>query len=359
MSDKQSTNQLPDPLISNSQNQILHSLVRQLDQSQWWSQEKLQQGQLQQLKNLIAYAIVYSPFYKARLKGVDPGNLAWESFKEIPILSRADIQSHNTSIDCSQTPESHGKTSETMTSGSTASPVTIRSTGLTSMIWNAINLREHLWQERNVDAVTASIRWRPDAVGMAPEGVIFSDWGMPINQFFKTSSGYYLNSSSSVSDQLVWLKKVKPEYLMTHPSNMQTLLEEAARQDLDLKFIRQFRTVGESVSDAQRDQVLRELQRELVDFYSSQELGYIALQCPQHPHYHVQAESLIVEVLREDGSDCDPFESGRLVITSLRNYATPLIRYEIGDYGELGETCPCGRGLPVLHKINGRVRNML
>jgi phenylacetate-CoA ligase len=64
-------------------------------------------------------------------------------------------------------------------------------------------------------------------------------------------------------------------------------------------------------------------------------------------------------VLRDDNSRCDPFETGKLVVTSLRNYATPLIRYDVGDYGELGEPCDCGRGLPVLKKVNGRVRNML
>ena len=146
---------------------------------------------------------------------------------------------------------------------------------------------------------------------------------------------------------------------MTHPSNMQAILEECDRQSKSLSFIREIRTVGESVSTAQRQMVEQEMGIKIVDFYSSQELGYIALQCPDHSHYHVQSESLIVEVLREDGSSCDPFESGKIVVTSLRNFATPLIRYEVGDYGELGEPCRCGRGLPVLARINGRVRNML
>jgi phenylacetate-CoA ligase len=47
------------------------------------------------------------------------------------------------------------------------------------------------------------------------------------------------------------------------------------------------------------------------------------------------------------------------VLTSLHNFATPLIRYEIGDYAELGPPCSCGRGLPVLRRVLGRVRNML
>ena len=48
-----------------------------------------------------------------------------------------------------------------------------------------------------------------------------------------------------------------------------------------------------------------------------------------------------------------------MVITDLHNFAMPLIRYEIGDYAEAGDLCPCGRGLPVITRIVGRVHNML
>jgi phenylacetate-CoA ligase len=48
-----------------------------------------------------------------------------------------------------------------------------------------------------------------------------------------------------------------------------------------------------------------------------------------------------------------------VVISDLHNFASPLIRYEIGDYAEVGKACPCGRGLGVLTRIHGRARNML
>jgi phenylacetate-CoA ligase len=98
---------------------------------------------------------------------------------------------------------------------------------------------------------------------------------------------------------------------------------------------------------------------EVVDMYSSQEVGIIALQCPVSGLYHVQSESLLVEVLNDDGLPCKPGEIGRIVITDLHNFATPIIRYEIRDYAEAGPACPCGRGLRTLARIMGRRRNMV
>ena len=97
----------------------------------------------------------------------------------------------------------------------------------------------------------------------------------------------------------------------------------------------------------------------LSDMYSGREVGYLALQCPQHDHYHVMSEGNFLEVLGDDGRPCQPGETGRVVVTTLHNYVMPLIRYEIGDFAEVGEPCPCGRGLPVLTRILGRQQNML
>jgi phenylacetate-CoA ligase len=47
------------------------------------------------------------------------------------------------------------------------------------------------------------------------------------------------------------------------------------------------------------------------------------------------------------------------VITDLHNFATPLLRYDIGDYAEVAPACRCGRGLPALRRIIGRKRNLL
>jgi phenylacetate-CoA ligase len=97
----------------------------------------------------------------------------------------------------------------------------------------------------------------------------------------------------------------------------------------------------------------------VIDMYTCREIGYMALQCPRHEHYHVMAEGVYLEILDAEGNRCAPGQPGRVVLTPLHHFAMPLIRYDIGDYAEPGEPCDCGRGLPVIRRIVGRVRNML
>jgi phenylacetate-CoA ligase len=108
-----------------------------------------------------------------------------------------------------------------------------------------------------------------------------------------------------------------------------------------------------------RARLTRLLGLPIEDNYSSQEAGIVALQCPQGDLYHTMAESLLVEVLDANDRPCGDGEVGRVVVTDLHNFASPLVRYDIGDYAEVGPPCPCGRTLPTLRRVLGRKRNLL
>ena len=167
------------------------------------------------------------------------------------------------------------------------------------------------------------------------------------------------DSSRTVDEQLSWLKKHKPEWLITYPSNLAALAESAREKGIDLPALKYLSTLGEVVTPRLRALCREVWGLDIADNYSCKEVNTIAMQCPDHDHYHVQSERQLVEVLDEQGRPCKPGEIGRVVVTDLHNYAMPFLRYELGDYAELGEPCPCGRTLPVLKQILGRTRNML
>jgi phenylacetate-CoA ligase len=156
-----------------------------------------------------------------------------------------------------------------------------------------------------------------------------------------------------------WLQRQDPDYLLTHPTIAHRLADHALERGITLPRLRQIETISEILRPATRELCRAAWGVPIVDMYTTREAGYLALQCPDHEHYHVQAEGVVVEVLDDDSRPCGPGQLGRVVVTPLHNFAMPLIRYDIGDYAEVGAPCACGRGLPVLTRILGRKQNML
>jgi len=125
------------------------------------------------------------------------------------------------------------------------------------------------------------------------------------------------------------------------------------------------RTTGETLRTELRELIVAawstsgETPLRVSEIYSTAEAGIIAVPCREENSLHVQAEGVKLEILRDDGSPCNSGEEGRVVLTSLHNFAMPLIRYEIGDRAVFGPACRCGRFLSVLAAIPGRARDML
>jgi phenylacetate-CoA ligase len=93
----------------------------------------------------------------------------------------------------------------------------------------------------------------------------------------------------------------------------------------------------------------------IFETYGSRETMLIAAECEQHTGMHLSEENLVVEI-SHDGQPVGPGESGDVVITDLHNYGMPMIRYVNGDVATLApdETCPCGRSLRRLARVDGR-----
>jgi phenylacetate-CoA ligase len=242
----------------------------------------------------------------------------WPTLKG-PILTRYDLQT--------LTPPQGDFVSKT--SGSTGIPVEVQRTNLSKLWTTATNLREIFWHKRDLSQSFAIIR--PSIHKEVHE----EQWGPVFKRFGKTgpSYGHPVNG-----DLNAWLQKIQPGYLMTFPSILDTLDLKA------LPNLKGIKTTGET---------LHHRHPLVVDMYSSEEVGTIAIQCPDNPEaYHVM-ENILVEILDENNQ---PADVGRVILTDLTSRY--LHRYEIGDHAERG-TCHCGRGLQTLKKILGRTRNQV
>ena len=343
---------VPDPYAAR-----LMAVLYQMEQSQWLPDEQLRARQQGQLAQLLRHAWDTAPGYRQRLEsagyasGKQPDRQMWSS---IPVLTRSDLQHGHAFLASTAVPQAHGSVFTVESSGSTGIPVQALGTDLTRFFWQATTLRDHFWHRRDFSGSLFAIR--PDRGSR--DGIVSQQgWGPPVDMLMSSGPMWLMHSSTAIEEQLDRLCDVHPDYLMTLPSNLRELsLLAAGRGTRPIGM--GIRTFGESVGEELRELVRESFGVPLVDIYSASETGYLALQCPLGGCYHVNAETVLLEVLDDDGLPCQPGGVGRVVVTTLHNFALPLIRYEVGDYAEVGGLCPCGRGLPVLTRILGRVRGM-
>ena len=346
------------PALPNRFNAMVLALQHQLDESQWWPAETLLEHQMRQAEALISHAAGTVPFYGDRLGDVarvPTGELTLEHFQMLPILRRQDLQEAGQALASRATPRDHGRTSVIRTSGSTGRPVAVTRTAVNQVFYAALNLRSHFWHDREFGAVAASIRVLRGAYAEAFK----ANKPMPWVYGYRCGPMYFFDIGRTVGEQLDWLVKLDPVYLLTHPSNLRALLERSEETGARPQRLREVSTMTDALDPEVREACARVWGVPLHDAYSAQEVGFMALECPERPHYHVQSESVLVEVLDDDGAPCPAGRVGRVVVTDLHNFAMPLIRYDIADFAEVGEACSCGRGLLVLTRIVGRARNML
>ena len=340
------------PAIPNAVDAAVMALAQQFAASEWWPAEILRRAQFEQARTLVRFAAETVPFYRDRLANfakLDVFALA-EAWHEIPVLTRADIQGQTEAMSTTALPKGHGPTGQASSSGSTGLPVVVKSTRVTVMFYRAINLRYHRWHGREFHRTCGIIR----ALRGGREGA-----GKSWVHGFRTGANHTLDIVRPVAEQLDWLMERDIAYLLTYPTNLAALLRHSRETGRRPESLVEVSTMSELFDPALRD-LCREVWGVPVhDMYSAQELGMMALECPAEPHYHVQAESILLEVLDDDGRPCKPGEVGRLVATDLHNFAQPLIRYALGDHAEAGASCSCGRGLPVLNRILGRTRNQV
>jgi phenylacetate-CoA ligase len=343
------------PILPNNTSVQAMALQVQFSMIEWWSGEKIRKYQLAQLQQLIDHAQKTIPYYKEVLQplaGKELGTLTLADYRKIPVLLRSMIQEKYESQEMVSTalPSGHGNMFEVRTSGSTGRPMKAQCTNLTGLMHMAQGIRFHMWHKRDLSLKNMNIRrreadfelsrtrgWTPGSTGISIGAS--QQWPMP-----------------RVLDILL---DEDPAYVQCYPATLRELLRLSKIKGVKPKSLLEVRTASEILEPELVVRAKSQWGIKVSNNYSANELSIIALTCPDNPDaMHVMSESLLLEVLNDKDEPCVPGETGRCVVTTLANFAMPLIRYEYGDYAEVGTPCSCGRGLPVINRIIGRKHNM-
>ncbi|MGE0360212.1 MAG: phenylacetate--CoA ligase family protein [Vicinamibacterales bacterium] len=238
------------------------------------------------------------------------------------------------------------------TSGSTGKPLTLWLSRETLRTWYA--LAEARW--RSWYGVSRRDRWA--ILGgqlVTPVGATtppFWVWNLPLRQLYMSS--YHL-SARTTPDYLDALRRYRIRYLFGYTSSLHALAREAQRLGLPGGHMAVAITNAEPLYDHQRQSIAAVFGCPVRETYGMAEAVAALSEC-EHGRLHLWPEAGLVELLDQDG-DAAPDRPGDLVATGLLNADMPLIRYRTGDRATRGDAtpCPCGRTLPRLAGIDGRI----
>lgn len=153
------------------------------------------------------------------------------------------------------------------------------------------------------------------------------------------------------------LEQEKFGYIFTNANQVRLMAMEQLRNPRKLK-IKEVQSWVDGVDSELRELVKKAFGCRIIDRYSSEEFGPIAMQCPKFDHLHLIAPYFYMEVVDEEGNPVPQGELGRIQLTSLTNRAMPLFRYQLGDLVIAGGPCK-HVNWPTIEKVVGRVRDYI
>lgn len=323
--------------------------MRQMNREQWASSDRLEAVQLSKLKRQVTRAWEHSPFYRERFTsaGFEPGGLkSTADLNRLPITTKAELQAAGNDAFCIDMDLE--SCIWLKTSGSSGSPLSLPFT-------SADKSRRVLKEIRALMANGYKVTDRM-IIFVEPRCLVEKKNTLQKLGLLRRD---YMSIFADPADQLNRIRTLNPQVIYGYTSSLRIIAEHLAVTREKIPMPKVLMTAAELLDPAARNLLKDGFGIEPVDFYGSMEFGWIGWQCHERRGYHINSDCLIVECLR-DGRPVEPGEEGELVVTNLHSDAAPLIRYVSGDTGVLSsERCRCGRSLPILASLNGRLADCI
>lgn len=346
------------PLFKRASGRRIMPLVREWEERERWPPERHAEDALRRIQALARHAWEHVPLYREKFAavGAEPGDLrTWEDFARLPRLTRDDLDQRAADLVADNVPPH--RRGRHRTSGSTGRATSFWIDHDRAPLIFATYHHNQRWL--GFEAGRRQLIFWPDTVG--PRGR--KTWSKRLQ--WRLLNRRFITSPDLDPDTLDYLHRAflrfRPEVFLSFPTRIAVFIRHCQRRGLELPRVRAIITTGETLFDHQRALFAEAFGAEVFNRYGSIEAGDIAHECGAHQGLHINAHRVWVEVVPEEGLEPG---LGRILITDLDNRATPFLRYECGDLGRLwpAETthaCPCGRTLPRLAEISGRITDIL
>ena len=319
-----------------------------------FNHDEWQAWQQASLKQLLSAAAEHVPFYrdtwnKAEKKAAQSGLL-----QELPLLEKDPIRANPHAF--LRQDLNIQKPLTFFTSGSTGTPI--------ASLWTAAELRASMavrearsanWAGVSFTVPRATFSGRmvePDPLSKGP----FYRFNLVERQVY--FSPFHLRQDTARL-YVEALRKHKVQWLTGYAVSYYLLAKFILAEKLDVPPLKAIITTSEKVTPEMRGVMESAFGCRVFEEYSTVENVLFASEC-EAGRLHVSPDVGVIEILRPDGSYCDPGEVGEVVATSLMHYSQPFIRFRLGDLAAWDdEPCDCGRAMPVIKEVVGRIEDVV
>ena len=326
-----------------------------LKKIQWNTMEENRKIQREKLYELIKYASQNTPYYRKIIKKYNIQFLEdtiFDDIKKFPILTKDIIRNNFDKLY-----KFRDNTYYRNTSGGSTGKAVVFYQDKNYLEWaNAVKRLFNEWAGRRIGDPMIKL-WG------SLRDILKS--GRSIKGYLRQQiSGITILNSYKISEKDMYeyvkrINNIKPRLLLAFPNSIDELARFIQEHHLSIYSPPAIMTSGGLLYPEVKARIKEVFQVPLFNRYGSREVGDIACNCEKNQGLHIIPNIHYIEILDNRDKEVKAGEAGEIVITSLTNYSMPLIRYKIEDRGILSKKeCSCGRGFPLLEKVEGRVRSM-
>jgi len=331
-----------------------HRHRKAIEESQWFSSEELDTLQFERTKAFLIYAQLHSRFYRKLFAecGFEPGSMrSLADLRKVPVIDKTVVRRNLDSIMSDDIATLRVRPSRT--SGATGQGLQLLESLESFQREYAFRFQNYSWAGAHFGG-----RW----AFCAGHPVVPYDCAKPPFWVYDKSNNWLIMSSYHLTEAnlphyIRELKKFKPEMLSGYPSSIFLLALANKKMGRPVR-PQTVVTSSETLLDYQRRAIEDSFHCKAFSYYGNAERAGCMSQC-ENGLFHLRPEHSYAEILDKDNQPAKPGAPGRLVVTAFGNYATPLVRYDVGDIATLSErrTCQCGRGGTLIEQIDGRVED--
>ena len=328
------------------------SFAAQYEADSWKSEAEIADLQWRKLERLIAHCWDHVPYYRMRWAQAglrDPRDVAnVDDYARLPLLTKQDVRDNFAQL--KSAPHGEALLYKT-TGGSTGEPLTIGYTRESYERRTAVMLRGYGWAGARLGS-RALYLW-----GVAPQGI---KERMHHALFNRRMLDVFTMSDANMGDYADAIDRHQPEVIVSYVASVVRLAQWLLDNDRRVHMPRAVVCAAEPLFEYQRVLIEEAFGCPAFNTYGCREFMLIASECELRDGLHVNADHLRVELGEQVFDSAQAGIPRQVLVTDLHNSGMPLMRYANGDMATARDRpCACGRGLPMLEKVEGRSMDAL